>query len=88
MAPGLLRLVGPVVCPSGTARTEVVAFWTGTARNGQTLRWEVYCLSPDGFGVPPDDLRLFVTWFAIWFLAVVLFLPAHRLFTGLLRRRA
>jgi len=70
------RIAAPLVCPSGTERSEVVSRWGGSSRGGSSLKWELYCLSPEGYGTIPSAPKTFFVllgiwtglWLALWYL--------------------
>lgn len=66
IAPVGTRLAAPLVCPSGTARSEVVARWGGGSRGGKSLKWDLYCLTAEGLGSVPSTPKLFFGVFGIW----------------------
>ena len=66
VAPVGTRLAAPLVCPSGTARSEVVSRWGGGSKGGKSLKWDLYCLTAEGLGTVPSTAKLFFGVFGIW----------------------
>lgn len=66
VVPVATRLAAPLVCPSGTARTEVVSRWGGSARGGKSLNWDLYCLTAKGFGTVPSTPKVFFGVLGVW----------------------
>lgn len=60
------RIAAPLVCPSSTARSEVVSRWGGSSRGGRSLKWDLYCLSEHGHGTIPSTPKLFLAVLAVW----------------------
>lgn len=85
-APVGTRLAAPLVCPSGTARTEVVSRWVGNSNGGNSLEFDLYCLTSDGFGSVSSTPKLFFGVLGVWS-AIVLVLALLRRGIGFLSAR-
>jgi hypothetical protein len=71
VAPVATRLAAPLVCPSGTERSEVVARWGGNAKGGASLRWDLFCLTHEGLGSVPSTARIFFGVLGLWSAIVI-----------------
>lgn len=60
------RLAAPLVCPADTAESVVVSRWGGGTRGGNSLKWNLYCVSGQGHGTIPSLPKVFLTLFALW----------------------
>lgn len=60
--PASQRLTSPVLCPSGTTESVVVAYST---RNGSSSNFhtELHCIDPEGGGYEPSGVKIFFTLF-------------------------
>lgn len=52
--PATTRLAAPLVCPPDTDHSVVMARWGGGSKGGSTLKWELYCVTREGFGTIPS----------------------------------
>ena len=71
IAPVGTRLAAPLVCPSGTARSEVVSRWGGGSKGGKSLKWDLYCLTPKGLGSVPSTPKIFFGVLGVWSAIVI-----------------
>lgn len=76
--PASQRLASPVVCPSGTTDSVVVAYST---RNGSSSNFhtELHCIDPEGGGYEPSGVKIFFTLFGYVAIFVGLSYGARRL---------
>ena len=74
--PGGSRFAAPLVCPSGTSHTEVVARWGGSSKGGSSLKWDLYCMTDAGYATVASGPRIFLGLLLVWsgVLLVLLFL--------------
>src|SRR5687767_3078381 len=74
--PGSLRLVSPLVCPSGTARSVVVRTVTHPAPGETSITGELICIGADRRPERAGFLRTAAALFGLcWLLSFVLCLP-------------
>ena len=71
IAPVGTRIAAPLVCPSGTARSEVVSRWSGGSKGGKSLKWNLYCLTPNGLGSVPSTPKIFFGVLGVWSAIVI-----------------
>lgn len=76
--PASQRLTSPVVCPSSTTESVVVAFST---RNGSSSSFhtELHCIDSEGGGYEPSGPKIFFTLFGYVAIFVGLSYGARRL---------
>ena len=60
--PASQRLASPVVCPSGTTESVVVAYSTRNG-SGSNFHTALHCIDLEGGGVEPSGVKIFFTLF-------------------------